>query len=169
MEVFFLFKKGDKIVYPVQGVGIIDLIEEKEFKGEMQSFYKIHLLNNSLKVMLPSTRVSDSNIRLISDSSTLDDILNNISDLTINLENIKDISSKERITNNTLKMKVGTLKDYMEVLINLSQVKLQHSLNASESQMLSNSKKFIVSEISLIKSISKDDAEILLNNSLNLS
>ena len=164
-----MFKKGDKIVYPVQGVGIIDLIEEKEFKGEMQSFYKIHLLNNSLKVMLPSTRVSDSNIRLISDSSTLDDILNNISDLTINLENIKDISSKERITNNTLKMKVGTLKDYMEVLINLSQVKLQHSLNASESQMLSNSKKFIVSEISLIKSISKDDAEILLNNSLNLS
>ena len=164
-----MFKKGDKIVYPVQGVGIIDLIEEKEFKGEMQSFYKIHLLNNSLKVMLPSTRVSDSNIRLISDSSTLDDILNNISDLTINLENIKDISSKERITNNTMKMKVGTLKDYMEVLINLSQVKLQHSLNASESQMLSNSKKFIVSEISLIKGISKDDAERLLNNSLNLS
>lgn len=164
-----MFKKGDKIVYPVQGVGIIDLIEEKEFKGEMQSFYKIHLLNNSLKVMLPSTRVPDSNIRLISDSSTLDDILNNISDLTINLENTKDISSKERITNNTIKMKVGTLKDYMEVLINLSQVKLQHSLNASESQMLSNSKKFIVSEISLIKSISKDDAEILLNNSLNLS
>ena len=49
-----MFNIGDKIVYPVQGVGVIDLIEEREFKGEMQDFYKIHLISNSLKVMLPS-------------------------------------------------------------------------------------------------------------------
>lgn len=164
-----MFKKGDKIVYPVQGVGIIDLIEEKEFKGEIQPFYNIHLLNNSLKVILPSNRVNDTNIRLISDDTTLSDILNNIPSLTLSLEAVKEISSKDRLEYNNNKMRAGTLRDFMEVLINLSQVKTKHSLNASESQMLSNSRKFLVSEISLIRDISKDEAEDLLDSSLQLA
>ena len=36
MEVLYLFNIGDKIVYPSQGVGIIDSIEEKEFLGKMK-------------------------------------------------------------------------------------------------------------------------------------
>ena len=73
-----MFNIGDKIVYPVQGVGVIDLIEEKEFNGEMQTYYKINIVNNSLKLLLPSSRLKASNISIIRDSYTLENVLNNL-------------------------------------------------------------------------------------------
>ena len=48
-----MFNIGDKIVYPSQGIGVIDIIEEKEFKGEKQKYYTIQLCNNTMKLTLP--------------------------------------------------------------------------------------------------------------------
>lgn len=164
-----MFNIGDKIVYPIQGVGVIDLIEEREFKGEMQDFYKIHLISNSLKVMLPSNRVKDSNIRLLSDTSTVDKIFDNISYFASSAKNTTYANSKERITENTSKMKSGTLKDYMEVLFDLSHVKKEHTLNSSETQMLNNVRKLVIDEISIVKDISNNEAADMLDNSLKLA
>ena len=164
-----MFNIGDKIVYPVQGVGVIDLIEEREFKGEMQDFYKIHLISNSLKVMLPSNSVKDSNIRLLSDTSTVDKIFDNISYFASSAKNTTYANSKERITENTSKMKSGTLKDYMEVLFDLSHVKKEHTLNSSETQMLNNVRKLVIDEISIVKDISNNEAADMLDNSLKLA
>lgn len=164
-----MFNIGDKIVYPVQGVGIIDLIEEKEFQGELQDYYKIHLISNSLKVMLPSKRLFDSNIRLISDSNTLDKVLGNISSLTTSPEELTTSTCKERIFTNTNKIKSGTLVDYVEVISSLTNLKKQHTLNASESQMLKSTRKLLIDEISLIKDITNTEASDLLDSSLGLA
>ena len=169
MEVQHLFNIGDKIVYPVQGVGVIDLIEEREFKGKIQNFYKIHLISNSLKVTLPLNRVKDSNIRLVSDTSTVDKIFDNISSFASSAKNTTYENSKERITENTLKIKSGTLKDYMEVLFDLSHVKKEHTLNSSETQMLNNARKLVIDEISLVKDITNNEAADMLDNSLKLA
>jgi RNA polymerase-interacting CarD/CdnL/TRCF family regulator len=165
----FLFNIGDKIVYPVQGVGIIDVIEEKEFGGMMQKYYKIHLINNSMKLMLPSARVESSNIRLISDSKTLDEILSDTERYLTSSDDLNSINSKERIEMNTNKIRSGSLEDLIEVIYNLSQVKKQHSLNTSESQILKNATKFLVDEVSLIKNIPTDEANFFIENSFNLA
>lgn len=169
MEVPYLFNIGDKIVYPVQGVGVIDLIEEREFKGEMQNFYKIHLISNSLKVMLPLNRVEDSNIRLLSDTSTIDKIFDNINYFASSAKNATYANSKERIVENTSKIKSGTLKDYMEVLFDLSHIKKEHSLNSTETQMLNNARKLVIDEISLVKHITHNEAADILDSSLKLA
>ena len=161
-----MFNIGDKIVYPVQGVGIIDVIEEKEFGGMVQKYYKIHLINNTMKLMLPSTRVASSNIRLISDSKTLDDILQD-TDRYLTVSN--DFNSKERIEMNTNKIRSGSLEDLIEVIFNLTEVKKQHSLNTSESQILKNATKFLVDEVSLIKNIPTTEANIFVEESFNLA
>ena len=67
-----MFNIGDRIVYPSQGIGVIDIIEEKEFRGEKQKYYTIQLCHNSMKLTLPSSRIEPSNMRLISDCKTLD-------------------------------------------------------------------------------------------------
>ena len=93
---FILFNIGDKIVYPMQGVGEIKLIEEKEFRGVMQTYYDIALVNNGMKLMLPSTKMDNSNARLISNPAKFDDILFNLDKYQTDLDSISK-NSKERI------------------------------------------------------------------------
>ncbi|WP_297712731.1 CarD family transcriptional regulator [Clostridium sp.] len=84
-----LFNIGDKIVYPGQGIGVVDCIEEMEFKGERQNYYKIDIVNSTMKLKLPVSRVEFTNIRLISNSKEIDTDLNNFSDFIVNEEEIK--------------------------------------------------------------------------------
>jgi RNA polymerase-interacting CarD/CdnL/TRCF family regulator len=162
LEVLNLLKPGDRIVYPNQGVGIVDLIEEKEFQGKTQKFYNIHLLNNSLKLTLPCSRIENSHIRLVSDCLTLDNMLDNVKELIVADYKIDTTNCKDRFANNSLKVKSGSLKDYFEVFFNLSLIKKEHSLNSSENQMLNTTKKVLIEEISLVKDITNNEATDLL-------
>lgn len=164
-----MFNIGDKIVYPVQGVGVIDLIEEKEFNGEMQTYYKINIVSNSLRLLLPSSRLKASNIRLISDPDTLDNVLNDIPSITDTQDDLCNSSCKERISVNNDKIKSGTLIDYIQVISTLSTIKKQHTLNASESQMLKSTRKVLIDEISLTKNVTNIEAQGILDSSLNLA
>lgn len=161
-----MFNIGDKIVYPNQGIGIIDIIEEKELKGEKQKYYIIQLFNNTLKLMLPFSRVKPSNIRLISDSKTLDNSLKHINKFAVEPGQLAKVNFKERKAINELKIKTGTLDDYLEVIYNLTQLKVESNLNSSEKQMLSNAKRIVIEEISQSKNLSSDEATSLLDVSI---
>ncbi|MBN1044392.1 MULTISPECIES: CarD family transcriptional regulator [Clostridium] len=162
-----MFNIGDKIVYPSQGVGIIELIGEMLFKGEVQNYYKIHIFNNNMTLTLPVNRVEDLNIRLVSDSETLDSVLENVKDFTTNIEELNKSDFKQRAAINNQKIKSGTLTDYLEVIYNLTKVKEQHSLNSSEKDTLRKTVKTLVEEISQSKNLSNDDASSLLNLAIN--
>ena len=161
-----MFNIGDKIVYPSQGLGIIDIIEEKEFKGENEKHYTIQLCNHTMKLTLPFSRVEPSNMRLISDSKTLDNCLNHINRFVAETGELSKINFKERKTLNEIKIKSGALDDYLEVICNLTQLKMEHNLNSSEKQMLTSTKKIVIEEISQSKNLSSDEATSLLDVSM---
>ncbi len=48
-----LFNIGDKIVYTGQGIGVVDCIEEMEFKGERQNYYILYIINRIMKNLFP--------------------------------------------------------------------------------------------------------------------
>lgn len=164
-----MFNIGDKIVYPSQGIGVIDEIEEKEFKGEKQAYYTIKLYNNNMKLTLPFSRIEMSNMRLVSDSKTLDNCLKHINKFIVEIDGLNKINFKERKTVNELKIKSGALDDYLEVICNLTQLKMEHNLNSSEKQMLANAKKIVIEEISQSKNLSNDEAADLLDISMPFS
>ena len=114
--------------------------------------------------MIPSDKISNSNLRKITDNSTLENIL---IDLTNKNNNLEDISAKERYQNNMTKIKSGSLKDSAEVVYDLICMNKEKSLNASEKQLFNTAHKFLVQEVSFIKDISETDAMDFLN--LNLS
>lgn len=161
------FNIGDKIVYPNQGVGVIDLIEEKEFKGKREKYYKIHLINNTMRLSLPLSRVKSSNMRLISDSKTLDCKLNHIKDYVNEVEELAKVSYKERNEIYSTKVKSGTLEDLLEIISNLTELKNIHNLNSMEKMILRNTKKILIDEISQSKRISIDEASYLLDECIN--
>ena len=160
------FNIGDKIVYPNQGVGVIDVIEEKEFKGRIEKYYKIHLVNNTMRLSLPLSRVKSSNIRHISDSETLDCKLHHINDYVNEVEKLAKINYKERNEIYSTKVKSGTLEDLLEIISNLTELKTIHSLNSMEKMILRNTKKILIDEIAQSKKISIDEASYLLTRVL---
>ena len=159
-----MFLIGDKVVYPMQGIGIIDRIEDKIFSGKNREYIIVKILSNNLEIMIPSDKISNSNLRKITDNSTLEDIL---FDLTNKNNNLEDISAKERYQNNMTKIKSGSLKDSAEVVYDLILMNKEKSLNASEKQLFNTAHKFLVQEVSFIKDISETEAMDFLN--LNLS
>jgi len=159
-----LFLIGDKVVYPMQGIGIIDRIEDKIFSGKNREYIIVKILSNSLEIMIPSDKISSSNLRKITDNSTLEDVL---FDLTSKNTNLEGISAKERYQSNMTKIKSGSLKDSAEVVYDLILMNKEKSLNTSEKQLFNTAHKFLVQEVSFIKDISETEATDFLN--LNLS
>ena len=159
-----MFSIGDKVVYPMQGIGIVERIEDKIFSGKNREYIIVKILSNNLEIMIPSDKISTSNLRKITDNSTLDDILFSVSD---NNDTLEAITAKERYQSNMVKIKSGSLKDSAEVVYDLMLMNKEKSLNTSEKQLYNTARKFLIEEVSLIKNITETEVIDLLQLSLN--
>ena len=159
-----MFSIGDKVVYPMQGIGIVERIEDKIFSGKNREYIIVKILSNNLEIMIPSDKISTSNLRKITDNSTLDDILFSVSD---NNDILEAITAKERYQSNMVKIKSGSLKDSAEVVYDLMLMNKEKSLNTSEKQLYNTARKFLIEEVSLIKNITETEVIDLLQLSLN--
>lgn len=165
MEVDSLFQVGDKVVYPMHGAGVIESIEEKEFLGEMQRYYIIKITSNNLKIMIPTNKISTSDLRLINDESTLKNVLLTLNDGETNKDEMAP--AKERNIIFTEKIKSGSLRKNAEVVRDLMFINDIKPLNTTEKQLLDKAKKLLVSEIALIKDITNTQADDLLMKIIN--
>jgi len=157
-----LFKIGDQIIYPMQGAAVIDSIEEREIEGRTQQYFVLHISTNDMKLMIPKANVSNSNIRLIGDQALLETVLDDFS----NGEPDHFSSWKQRYDSNMKKLKSGELLAGAQVVRDLTLQNKEKKLNSSEKQMLDNAKKMFISEISLIKGISHNQATEYFNETL---
>lgn len=151
-----MYQIGNKVIYPMHGVGVISSIEEKEFSGEKKQYYTINLLNTNMNIMIPSDSISTSKVRLINDLPTLQELLSDLNDEDLN--SMDQLPQKQRYQINMEKMKSGDLKEGLELVRDLTYINHQKPLNTNEMQMLNTTRKFILDEIAEIKHISEDEA-----------
>jgi CarD family transcriptional regulator len=59
------FQVEQKVVYPSQGVGVIQSIEKKEFKNEMIPYYRIYIEVSDMTIMVPVDKAEGLGIRAI--------------------------------------------------------------------------------------------------------
>jgi CarD family transcriptional regulator len=155
-----LFQIGDKIVYPMQGAGIIESIDVKEFQGEKKKYCTIKLPINQMKIMIPVDKIENTSIRFIVDNSTLESAFR----IFHNGELDESLNYKQRYKLNIEKMKTGKLKESIEVIRDLVHLNREKKLNTNEVEMLRNARKCLISEVELIKGIPEDQANELLDN-----
>ncbi|OUB78006.1 transcription factor YdeB [Bacillus thuringiensis serovar zhaodongensis] len=152
MEVDYLFQIGDNIVYPMQGAGIIKAIEEKEISGEKQQYYVIKMSASNMELMIPAGRISNSNIRPVTDITGLVHIM----DIFQHGESDRLLTWKQRYKLNTDKIKTGKMQEGAEVVRDLMRIQKEKALNASEKKMLDNAYEFLISELGLIEGITEN-------------
>ena len=55
------YKVGEKVIYPNQGVGVIEEISIKDIAGQSEKFYMLRIMSNNSKVMIPISNAERRN------------------------------------------------------------------------------------------------------------
>ena len=88
------FKIGDKAVYPAHGVGEVTAIENREISGQNQTFYILRILENGMKIMIPTNNVRQVGLREVIDRAKVAkvfEILREKSRLSVDLDLRREI------------------------------------------------------------------------------
>ncbi len=151
-----MFKKGDLAVYPAHGVGIIETIESQEISGCRQDFYHIRILDNNMKILVPTQNVDNVGLREIigrKEVSKLYSILRKRDGAVDNQ------TWNRRYREYMDKIKTGSAFEVAEVYRDLLMLKEEKDLSFGERKMLDTARSLLVKEISLAKKVEEKQIE----------
>ncbi len=160
--VISMFKVGDKIVYPMHGVGQIDGIEKKVVLGKRNEYYMITIINNGMKVMIPVNNAKEIGIRSIIPKKDIKKVLGILS---VAAESIEE-DWKLRYQNNIDKVKSGSIYEVAEVARDLFKRGNEKELSIMERKLYENAYQLITYEVAMAKSIDIDDAGNVVSEAL---
>jgi CarD family transcriptional regulator len=159
------FQIGEKVVYPNQGVGIVEQISTRNLTGQPEMFYLLKLNSNSMRVMVPTSNVQNVGLRRVSKSSEIGNVLE-----YLHRGRCKTPQDwKWRFKENCEKMKSGSLQQVAEVFKSLLMLNRAKPLSFREKKMLDRSWQLLVDEIAVARGLAKDDAEGMLAKALSKS
>ena len=156
------FQIDQKIVYPSQGVGKITEIFEKDFRGNVMTYYKIYIEASDMVVMVPVDKAEELGIRAIVSAEEAQKALDLLSD------DFEPITSdwKLRYQMNLDLLKKGTIADIATIvrcLYNRSKVK---ELPILERKLYDSAKKLLEDEISFAMDKPSKEVETLIHTKL---
>jgi CarD family transcriptional regulator len=148
------YKKGQEIVYPLQGVGQIKTIEERVFRSTKLLYYIIYLEVSDMTIMVPVDKADELGIRPIVDKRQANKALKLIS------EEYEPVPTdwKARYQNNLDLLKKGSVLDIATVVRALYHRSKIKELPILERKLYDSALKLLVDEISF--SLLKDKEEV---------
>jgi CarD family transcriptional regulator len=159
------FQVGEKVVYPNQGVGIIEQISTRNLTGQPQMFYLLKLNASSLRVMVPMTNVESVGLRRVAKNREIGGILD-----FIHKGRCKSPQDwKWRFKENSEKMRSGSLQQVAEVFKTLVMLNQAKPLSFREKKMLDRAWSLLVDEISVSRGLTRENVESQLAKALNKS
>jgi CarD family transcriptional regulator, regulator of rRNA transcription len=157
------FQVGEKVVYPNQGVGIIEQISTRNLTGEPEMFYLLKLSSNSMRVMVPTSNVQSVGLRRVSKSNEIGNVL----DFLIKGRCKSPQDWKWRFKENCEKMRSGSLQQVAEVFKSLLTLNRAKPLSFREKKMLDRSWQLLVDEIAVARGLTKEQGEEMLAKALS--
>ncbi|OWZ84514.1 CarD family transcriptional regulator [Natranaerobius trueperi] len=149
-----MFKKGDKVVYPMHGAGVIEDIEEKEVLGKKHVYYIMRIPVGDMKVMIPKEKIDKIGLREIVTGEKIQKVWAILKDK----EGAMSASWNQRYRANLEKIKTGDIFEVAEVVKNLVIRDTEKGLSTGEKKMLDNAKQILISELVLADEIDEDRA-----------
>jgi len=157
------FQVGEKVVYPNQGVGIVEQISTRNLTGQPEMFYLLKLSSGSMRVMVPLSSVANVGLRRVTRSSEISMILDYLQ--KGRCKSAQDW--KGRFKENSEKMRNGSLMQVAEVLKALMILNQAKPLSFREKKMLDRAWQLLVDEIAVVREQAKEAVEASLVKSLS--
>lgn len=153
-----MFKRGDKILYPMHGAGVIENIEMKSILGENRQYYIVNLPAKNMKVMIPVDRSDSLNLREVINTDIIPEVFQVFKEDYID----RGMNWNKRYKYNLEKVKSGDIYDLANVIKDLMSRDIEKGLSSGERKMLNESKQLFVSEISLASGRDRNEVENLI-------
>lgn len=158
------FKIGERIIYPNQGLAVIEDIQEELLYGERFQIYRVRILSNNTLVMVPSANTEEIGIRRPIAENTVKDIFRFLKQHEVEVCSDWKGRYKEHVS----LMRSGTIFDMACVLKSLYFLSLTKPLSFREKKMLEKAKELLIAEISEVSDLSLDKIEQRLADTLSL-
>jgi CarD family transcriptional regulator len=161
-----MFKIGDLAVYPAQGVGIIERIEQKKISGCQEDFFVMRILENNMIIMIPSSNVANVGLRQIINRKEVSKVFSILKARDICVDDNQTWNRRYR--DYMEKIKSGSVYEVAEVYRDLTNIQQDKELSFGERKMLDTARSLLIKEISLAKNMKEEDVErdIQLNFSI---
>lgn len=159
------FKIGDKVIYPNQGLGVIEDIQDENYYGEDFRIYHLRILHNDTLVMVPSSNADEIGIRKPASRATVNKLFHFIRNGEVDVT----LNWKGRYKENAELMQNGSILDVALVLKSLFYLNLIKPLSFREKRMMEKAKELVVSEVSEVASASINDIEKKVIKNLSFS
>lgn len=143
-------------VYPAQGVGVIEAIENREVGGNKQLFYIMKIMGNGMKIMIPMESAKSVGLREVIMETEIPKvyaILRN-KDVTIDKQ-----TWNKRYREYLEKIKTGSVFEIARVLRDLFILKSDKNLSFGERKMMDTAKNLLIKEISVASNAEETEVE----------
>ncbi len=141
-----MFSEGDMAVYPAHGVGVIKSIEMQTVAGIDQAFYVLEILDNGMRIMIPTVSSESVGLRAIVDETEVSGVLDILADRNVELGSQ---TWNRRYRDYMEKIKTGSVHEVASVLRDLFLLSVDKDLSYGERKMLDTAKGLLVKELSL--------------------
>lgn len=158
-----MYQLGDKVVYPMHGVGRIDSIEKKVVLGKKAEFYIINIINSGMKVMIPVDNADRIGLRSIIQKKEIKKVLTIIKQENV----VTEDDWKLRYQNNIDKVKSGSIFVVAEVTRDLYRRGRGKELSIMERKLYENAYQLLIHEIALAKDVAVEEAGNLISEALS--
>ncbi len=159
-----MFAEGDMAVYPAHGVGVIESIESQTVAGTDQSFYVMKILDNDMKIMIPTASSDNVGLRAIISKKEVEDVLAILRDRD---SEIGTQTWNRRYREYMEKIKTGSIHEVAAVLRDLFLLSVDKDLSYGERKMMDTAKSLLVKEISLARKVDEAKTTALIEDMFN--
>jgi CarD family transcriptional regulator len=136
------FELGDKVIYPNQGISVVESIESTNGAAG-PSFYRLRLLAKSTLVMVPIDKVDEVGLRPIMTETDVEEVLDVLENGAVD----EQINWKTRYKDNSDRMKNGSPVEVAGVLKGLFYLSERKTLSFREKRMLDRAHQLTVTEV----------------------
>lgn len=145
------FQVGEKVVYPTQGIGVVESIQSRTTSEGRVSGYALRFLSDDSRVFVPRASAHGIGLRPMVTKADAGRILAMVADGTVQHRS----NWKGRFKENTDRMRTGSLFDVAAVLKALASLRRTQVLSFRERRMFERAKFLIVSEIAEVEGKSR--------------
>ena len=157
-----MFNIGDKILYPVQGAGIISEVEQCEVLGVMKDYYNLLMPIGNITIRIPVGMLNQLGIRAIISKEEIKDVMAYFS----NRDFEENYNWNKWYRENIEKLKTGSIYDAVDVYKVLAKREKEKGLSTGERKMFANTRQVLFSELMLAGDLDASTVETMVKRAV---
>ena len=150
-----MFKVGDHIVYPMYGAGVITDVVEKDFLGEVRTYYNVSLPYCRMEASVPVDNCEKLGVRPVISPDRIGEVL----EVLRGESEPMNPNWNKRYRENTERMQTGDILEVAAVVRNLVRTDRSKPLSTGEKKLLSTAKQILESEIVYAGGLTMEEAD----------